>query len=638
MINGTETPTPTLITGKGNYIPAQKVTNPMRGSLQGWTDPIGMSLTPLDLIGLPTQPGIYQRMRQSHATINQIMEARKNFLNSVEFIFTGRHADKLNKYWNRRVRTINNLPYSLSSFIADVSDGKSSYGFKVYEYHKDDYSTYLYPVAPENIMYFEGADTLTGIMFRSGNGSLQLPASNVQLFSNMTKPGNWWGVADLRSLVDAYLVYESEVKNFLSSRPIEKGIVWASQEQGSTSQASDELVEGLGAIQRGQTVSMILDPGYKLNVLQYNNGQDSVNQLQTIINKTDEVFRGALWSSLESLGISSTGSRALGETFAINDQKKFEQYLEAELETLKVSHLFADMAYDLAIPITEIEISTPGLMRSDDRTQYDKVLAMLEKGTLQRSDISTEDWTRIMQSIGLSPVTVTPSSSVNKFPVEVNMSQDFYTGIDFTPPQGVRDNAAKALSVRSEKAPSERGMTDIGIARARDLSNGRAMSPDTIRRMLSYFERHEVDKQGSTWDEQGKGWQAWHGWGGDEGFAWSKRIVKAMDSQDDGQDNGSQDTILSETYNVSSAITRSMGKGLQGYEKALKASLTSPMDSDTVNAVKRIISQGTCNQDTYSILAKAWQGNKKLLMKQNGDNDYWMLQLLGGIDGFNYFT
>ena len=636
MINGTETPTPNLIAGKGNYIPAQKVTNPMRGSLQGWTDPIGVSLTPLDLIGLPTSPGIYQRMRQSHATINQIMEARKNFLNSVEFIFTGRHADKLNKYWNRRVRTINNLPYSLSSFIADVSDGKSSYGFKVYEYHKDDYSTYLYPVAPENIMYFEGTDTLTGVMFRSGNGSLQLPASNVQLFSNMTKPGNWWGVADLRSLVDAYLVYESEVKNFLSSRPIEKGIVWASQEQGSTIQASDELVEGLGAIQRGQTVSMILDPGYKLNVLQYNNGQDSVNQLQTIINKTDEIFRGALWSSLESLGISSTGSRALGETFAINDQKKFEQYLEAELETLKVSQLFADIAYDLAIPITEIEISTPGLMRSDDRTQYDKVLAMLEKGTLQRSDISTEDWTRIMQSIGLSPVTVTPSSSVNKFPVEVNMSEDPYGGIDFTPPQAVRDNAAKALFIRSEKAPSERGMTDIGIARARDLSNGRAMSPDTIRRMLSYFQRHEVDKQGSTWDEQGKGWQAWYGWGGDEGYAWVTRLVERMDRMDD--TDTMSDTMLSERSNVSSTITRSMIKGLQGYEKALKRSTTSSLDPSTISAVKRIISQGTCNQETYDNMSKAWQGNKKLLMRQNGDADYWMLQLLGGIDGFNYFT
>jgi hypothetical protein len=44
--------------------------------------------------------------------------------------------------------------------------------------------------------------------------------------------------------------------------------------------------------------------------------------------------------------------------------------------------------------------------------------------------------------------------------------------------------------------------------------------------MVSYFARHEVDKQGATWDEQGKGWQAWHGWGGDEGRDWANEIMK----------------------------------------------------------------------------------------------------------------
>lgn len=95
----------------------------------------------------------------------------------------------------------------------------------------------------------------------------------------------------------------------------------------------------------------------------------------------------------------------------------------------------------------------------------------------------------------------------------------------FTPPQKVRENAARALKVREEKPASQRGMTPTGLARARDLSNGRAVSLDTIKRMKAYFDRHEVDKQGSTWDEQGKGWQAWQGWGGDEGWAWAKSIL-----------------------------------------------------------------------------------------------------------------
>lgn len=95
--------------------------------------------------------------------------------------------------------------------------------------------------------------------------------------------------------------------------------------------------------------------------------------------------------------------------------------------------------------------------------------------------------------------------------------------IDTVPPQTVADNARRALEVREEKPPSERGMTPVGIARARDLANRVALSEDTIRRMVAYFERHESDKEGATWADRGKGWQAWFGWGGDAGWDWAKR-------------------------------------------------------------------------------------------------------------------
>ena len=108
-----------------------------------------------------------------------------------------------------------------------------------------------------------------------------------------------------------------------------------------------------------------------------------------------------------------------------------------------------------------------------------------------------------------------------------------YAHIDFKPPKGAQEAAARALEVRSEKPESQRGMTDVGIARARDLKNRVELSPETVRRMLAYFTRHEVDKQGETWDEQGKGWQAWQGWGGDAGFAWARKVVNQMNAADE---------------------------------------------------------------------------------------------------------
>ena len=101
----------------------------------------------------------------------------------------------------------------------------------------------------------------------------------------------------------------------------------------------------------------------------------------------------------------------------------------------------------------------------------------------------------------------------------------------YTPPADVARAAQQALDVRAEASPSNRGMTPVGLARARQLANRQPVSLSTIRRMASYFARHEVDKQGSTWDDKGKGWQAWYGWGGDAGRAWVREILQRVDKQ-----------------------------------------------------------------------------------------------------------
>ncbi len=104
--------------------------------------------------------------------------------------------------------------------------------------------------------------------------------------------------------------------------------------------------------------------------------------------------------------------------------------------------------------------------------------------------------------------------------------------LDFAPPRAVRDAAKLGLQVRETKPPSQRGGTEVGIARARDLANGREVSPRTARRMKAYFDRHAIDKEGSTWSDQGKGWQAWHLWGGDAGREWATELVQRMNDAD----------------------------------------------------------------------------------------------------------
>lgn len=72
----------------------------------------------------------------------------------------------------------------------------------------------------------------------------------------------------------------------------------------------------------------------------------------------------------------------------------------------------------------------------------------------------------------------------------------------------------------------------MGVARARDLSNGTSVSLDTIQRMNSYFARHEVDKKGEGWGKDSAGYIAWLLWGGDAGWSWAKGILRDEEKKD----------------------------------------------------------------------------------------------------------
>jgi hypothetical protein len=103
-----------------------------------------------------------------------------------------------------------------------------------------------------------------------------------------------------------------------------------------------------------------------------------------------------------------------------------------------------------------------------------------------------------------------------------------------TPPAAVRAEARRALNwIEDGEAGS--GFTDVGRQRAGDLAAGNAISVATMRRMRSYFARHEVDKQGEGWSPGEPGYPspgrvAWAAWGGDPGKGWVNRILRSEDA------------------------------------------------------------------------------------------------------------
>jgi len=96
------------------------------------------------------------------------------------------------------------------------------------------------------------------------------------------------------------------------------------------------------------------------------------------------------------------------------------------------------------------------------------------------------------------------------------------------------EEAERGLAWREEFG---RGGTAVGVARARDISNRVNLSPETVRRMVSYFARHEVDKQGEGWSPGEDGYPsagriAWALWGGDPGRAWANEKDRLLDAEE----------------------------------------------------------------------------------------------------------
>jgi len=110
-----------------------------------------------------------------------------------------------------------------------------------------------------------------------------------------------------------------------------------------------------------------------------------------------------------------------------------------------------------------------------------------------------------------------------------------YAHINFKPTAAMAVEAKRGLEWREEHG---RGGTAVGVARARDLKNRANLSVETVRRMNSYFARHEVDKKGEGFKPDGKGFPsagriAWALWGGDAGKSWAAARVAQMDAADD---------------------------------------------------------------------------------------------------------
>jgi len=105
--------------------------------------------------------------------------------------------------------------------------------------------------------------------------------------------------------------------------------------------------------------------------------------------------------------------------------------------------------------------------------------------------------------------------------------------INTTPTDSMVLEAKKGIAWRKE---FNRGGTRIGAVRASQIIAKEKLSPSTVKRMFSFFSRHEVDKQADGFSVGEKGYPsngriAWALWGGDAGFSWSTKVRNQLEKE-----------------------------------------------------------------------------------------------------------
>lgn len=98
--------------------------------------------------------------------------------------------------------------------------------------------------------------------------------------------------------------------------------------------------------------------------------------------------------------------------------------------------------------------------------------------------------TFVTPAIPLASATVLSFAQIKNEYNEAYRKEFFFSNIDMTIPQEVRDNARRGLALRKEFGIGE---TSVGIASAKYLSKNITASPEKIRQIAKYFSRHKGD-------------------------------------------------------------------------------------------------------------------------------------------------
>jgi hypothetical protein len=186
----------------------------------------------------------------------------------------------------------------------------------------------------------------------------------------------------------------------------------------------------------------------------------------------------------------------------------------------------------------------------------------------------------------------------------------------YKPTSGMQSAARRAIKLK-EQGKAKGAGTAVGWTRAGQLARGETLSLSTVKRMYSYFSRHEVDKKGKDWDNSenpSNGKIMWLAWGGDAGFSWSRKIVnreknmkKSLEVQE----------VIEEIKDMLEDAVNPVDTVIEIPEDTLSKSVDPKLEEETDEEMSKNYESDNEDEDKWSNMEKAcWSGYKQEGMKE----------------------
>jgi hypothetical protein len=190
----------------------------------------------------------------------------------------------------------------------------------------------------------------------------------------------------------------------------------------------------------------------------------------------------------------------------------------------------------------------------------------------------------------------------------------------YKPTSGMQSAARRAIKLK-EQGKAKGAGTIVGWTRAGQLARGESLSLSTVKRMYSFFSRHEVDKKGKDFnnaENPSNGKIMWLAWGGDAGFSWSRKIVTREKNM---KKNLEMQEMVEEIKSILEDVINPMDTVVEITDDALVKSVDPKLEENLSDEeISKSYESDNEEEDKWDNMQKAcWSGYKQEGMKdKNG--------------------